>query len=367
MPAFSVTKTHDGFFFQGQTGATYLVTVSKPATASPENGIVTVTDTLPNGLILASMGGIGWNCRSNSCSRGDALPPGASYPPITVTVNVASSAAAEVTNRVDVSADGSQVASATDLTEIRAKAPVLSISKSHGGNFFAGQTGAMYTVSVSNAMTAGPTAGKVTVTETIPAGLTLVSMSGSGWTCSANTCARTDSLAPGDSYPSIRVSVDVVPPVAPTRLTNIVSVSGGGSAPASASDITAIERPVIGLRIVKSHTGNFGQGDRGALYTITVSRPASDPAVTGVVTVAEVIPAGLTLVSMSGAGWICSGNNCARSDSLDAGAAYPAITVTVDVASDAPALVLNQANLLVNGTPIQGTIHPTNIIARPGR
>ena len=42
------------------------------------------------------------------------------------------------------------------------------------------QTGAIYTLAVNNAATAGPTTGAVTVTETVPADLSLVSMTGTG-------------------------------------------------------------------------------------------------------------------------------------------------------------------------------------------
>jgi uncharacterized repeat protein (TIGR01451 family) len=60
---------------------------------------------------------------------------------------------------------------------------VLTAVKSHLGNFALGQTGAAYTVVVMNALNAGPTTGIVTMTEIIPAGLTLTSMSGAGWSC----------------------------------------------------------------------------------------------------------------------------------------------------------------------------------------
>jgi hypothetical protein len=56
--------------------------------------------------------------------------------------------------------------------------PVFSIAKSHTGNFTAGQVNATYSVTVSNLSTAGvgPTNGLVTVTETVPTGMSLQSM-----------------------------------------------------------------------------------------------------------------------------------------------------------------------------------------------
>jgi hypothetical protein len=122
--------------------------------------------------------------------------------------------------------------------------PVLSIAKSHTGNFNAGQNNATYAVVVSNQAGAGigATSGAVTVTETVPNGMTLQSMAGAGWTCpgGGNTCSRSDSLASGQSYPPITVTVNVVTKTQ-TSLTNAVSVAGGGAAAgANASDVTAI-------------------------------------------------------------------------------------------------------------------------------
>jgi uncharacterized repeat protein (TIGR01451 family) len=121
---------------------------------------------------------------------------------------------------------------------------IWSIAKSHTGNFNAGQSGATYTVTVSNQSGpgVGTTSGTVTVTETVPTGMTLVSMAGTGWTCPSqqNTCTRSDGLISGQSYPAITVTVNVVT-TTQTSLTNHVSVSGGGTAlAASASDPTAI-------------------------------------------------------------------------------------------------------------------------------
>jgi uncharacterized protein (TIGR03437 family) len=116
--------------------------------------------------------------------------------------------------------------------------PALSIAKSHSGNFGKG-FGANYTILVSNAAGSGSTSGTVMVTETIPAGLTLKSMTGAGWTCSTNTCTRSDKLYARTSFPPITVNVDVAPD-APPQVINQASVSGGGSAAANATDPTSI-------------------------------------------------------------------------------------------------------------------------------
>ena len=118
--------------------------------------------------------------------------------------------------------------------------PVLTLQSAHTGAFTQGQAGAIYTVTVSNGSGAGPTIGTATVTETLPAGLTLVSMAGTGWTCTpAPTCTRSDALNGGSSYPAITVTVDVSA-TAPGQLTNQASVSGGGGNIAGAEDLTIV-------------------------------------------------------------------------------------------------------------------------------
>jgi len=122
-------------------------------------------------------------------------------------------------------------------------APTLIIVKSHNGVFTVSQQGATYALNVSNVPGAGTTSGMVTVTETVPTGLTLASMAGPGWTCpsGAATCTRSDARAAGMAYPPIAVTVNVGAN-APSSLTNQASVSGGGSFSVSASDPTIVLR-----------------------------------------------------------------------------------------------------------------------------
>jgi uncharacterized repeat protein (TIGR01451 family) len=136
-----------------------------------------------------------------------------------------------------VGSSGSLLQWALNVTLDSSPAPSLSIAKTHSGNFVQGQQNAAYTVTVANAANAGPTSGTVTVTDTPASGLMLASMSGSGWTCGA-TCSRSDVLNPGSSYPPITVAVNVAPN-ASSPLVNIVSVTGGASAPDSTTIVPA--------------------------------------------------------------------------------------------------------------------------------
>ncbi len=78
--------------------------------------------------------------------------------------------------------------------------------------------------------------------------------------------------------------------------------------------------PVPDLTILKSHSGNFRQGDTADTYAITAGNSGGAPT-SGTVSVTESLPAGLTLVSMAGTGWSCpsGGGVCTRGDTLAAG------------------------------------------------
>jgi uncharacterized repeat protein (TIGR01451 family) len=234
----------------------------------------------------------------------------------------------------------------------------LTISKTHSGNFIGGQTNVPYTITVSNSG-GGSSAGTVTVTDALPNGLTATAMSGFGWTCDlANTrCTRSDSLLNGASFPVITLNV-TVSKTAPSSVTNTATVSGGGDtnlANNSASDPTTINQ-VADLTITKTHNGTFAQGQIGRIYTITVTNSGAT-ATSGTVSVADSLPGGLTATGMAGAGWSCNlpSRTCTRSDALAVNSSYPAITLTVNVDSNAPASVTNMAS--VSGG---GEVDPSN-------
>jgi uncharacterized repeat protein (TIGR01451 family) len=355
LPDLTITKSHVGNFTQGQVGATYSITATNSGSAAT-SGTVTVVDTLPAGLTATAISGTGWSCvlGTLTCTRSDALAAGSSYPVITVTVNVANNAPASVTNSVSVSGGGQTNTTndtATNPTTIN-QLPDLTITKTHVGNFTQGQVGATYSITATNSGSAA-TSGTVTVVDTLPAGLTATAISGSGWSCVLGTltCTRSDALAAGSSYPVITVTVTVANN-APASVTNSVTVSGGGQT--NTTNDTATNPTTINqlpdLTITKSHVGNFTQGQVGATYSITATNSGS-ATTSGTVTVVDTLPAGLTATAISGTGWSCvlGTLTCTRSDALAAGASYPVITVTVNVALSAPATVTNSVNVSGGG------------------
>jgi uncharacterized repeat protein (TIGR01451 family) len=255
-PDLTIAKSHTGNFAQGQNGAIYTIVVSNGGGASAL-GTITVTDTLPSGLTATAMGGTGWNCTLGTltCSRNDALAPGASYPAIALTVNVSSTAATPRTNVASVSGGGEFVTSnntASDPTTVVAT-PDLTIAKTHSGSFSQGQSGAVYTIVVTNSGGAA-TSGTITVSDTLPAGLTASSMSGTGWSCTLGTltCTRSDALASLAAHPPITLTVNVAAN-ATSPLVNNAAVSGGGEA--GTANNTASDSTIV--KSVRTNCGRF--------------------------------------------------------------------------------------------------------------
>jgi len=128
LPDLTINKQHSPTeFVRGETGDFFLSVSNTGASATV--GAVTVMDDIPSGLQPVSAAGSGWNCtvsnQNVTCTRNDALGAGASYPLITVSVNVADSAAAIIANTAVVSGGGETNTannSATD-TVVTAKSP----------------------------------------------------------------------------------------------------------------------------------------------------------------------------------------------------------------------------------------------------
>jgi len=128
--------------------------------------------------------------------------------------------------------------------------PDLAIVKTHADTFVRGGAGGTFAIGVSN-VGSGSASGVITVTDSLPAGLSATALSGAGWTCTLATltCTRADAPVPGGSYPPIIVAVSVALDAAGS-MTNVASVPGGGdSSPsnnASAANITvAVAQRVV--------------------------------------------------------------------------------------------------------------------------
>jgi uncharacterized repeat protein (TIGR01451 family) len=363
VPDLAIAKSHVGSFTQGQVGAVYTITVTNVGTGATM-GAVTVTDALPAGLTASAAAGAGWTCTVApvACTRADVLAAGASYPAITLTVDVDAAAAASVTNTASVSSPGDGNAAndtASDPTTIVAIAD-LAIAKSHAGNFTRGQSGATYSLVVTN-VGAGPSAGNVTVADALPAGLVAIAISGTGWTCNLASlaCTRSDAIASGASYPTITLTVDV-DAAAPASVVNTATVSGGGDANLannSAIDPTLVDAapvPQADLAVTKDDGTASVIAGGATSYTIVVANTGPDAA--GGATLRDAAVAGLaktgaTCIASSGGAACPAGLSVAALEAGIAIASLPAgstVTVRVDASVTAAAgvNVTNTAQVL---------------------
>src|SRR5262249_22572084 len=139
----------------------------------------------------------------------------------TLTVAVSAAAVPSVTNSACVATAGDTNAAndcASDPTNVAAAAaPDLALAKSHAGSFAVGSNGS-YTLTVENVGSAS-TSGVISVTDTLPAGLTFVSGAGAGWSFSSSgqavTALHVGVLATGASS-AFTLTVAVGPAAVPS-------------------------------------------------------------------------------------------------------------------------------------------------------
>lgn len=153
----------------------------------------------------------------------------------------------------------------------------LSIAKSHSGTFVVGMQGA-YTIRVTNN---GPNddPGPITVTDTLPAGLTYVSGTGTNWSCTPGapvTCTHTGTATSGSSLPDLILTVDVAAAAAPS-VTNTASVQGtifdNNAANDSAADPTAVfdPSPASGTKLLYFYMDEAPAPDTNTLQRVVVT------------------------------------------------------------------------------------------------
>ncbi len=119
--------------------------------------------------------------------------------------------------------------------------PDLGVSKTHSATFQVNEQ-ASYTIRVRN-HGAVNAAGPISLSDALPAGLTLVSAAGTGWTCVATACTYAGTIAAGDQAPDVTLTVAVGAAAVPS-VTNTAAVSCtcGDLNPANdtAADVTTV-------------------------------------------------------------------------------------------------------------------------------
>ena len=326
LPALTTTKTTSTPNVDNTiagTTAIYSITVSNAANTGAALGI-SISDALPAGFTYASTGSVtlsGGATRpatvnpaagATNPAFGTFTIPGAGSVVITFTVNIAASVAPGTYNnpatatyldptRTTVGGTISVGYAGGGAERVTVHAPDLTITKSHVDPFTRGTT-ATYTVTATNSGNV-PTSGTVTVTDTLPAGLTPTGAAGAGWTCPAPvgqtvTCTRSDVLAGATSYPPITVTVTVLQGAA-SPVTNTANVSGGSETNTTNDTASNLTNIVSSADIAVTKTVNNVTPNVGANVTFTLTATNNGPSDATGVQVTDLLPAGLTFVSAS--------------------------------------------------------------------
>jgi len=372
------------------TNVTYTMNVLN--VGPDDSASASLTDPIPPGMTFVSLSSPGgWSCTTPavgaggtvSCSNALFAPGGnvnfsltvaipGGTPPGTAFTNIATVSAATFDptdeNNSSTAATFTSGAPSSDVRVMKAAPATV-------------QAGANLTYTIQTANNGPDAAASVQLTDTLPGGLTFVSLSSpGGWSCTTpavgaggTVSCSIASLASGASD-TFTLTANV-PPATPagTDFTNTASISAAAD-PTPENDQSTVTTSTIAaapdLAIAKTHSGNATLGQTGFAYTITVSNAGAAPS-SGMTTVQDVLPAGLTATAMSGPGWTCTlaTANCTRSDALGAGASYPPITLTVNVASNAPNVVINTATVANAGdvdTSNNTASDPTTVTSPPG-
>src|ERR1700736_647969 len=349
----TIAKSHTDPFVRGSTGI-YSLTVSNIG-GTATSGTSTVTDTLPAGLTPTAASGAGWTCaivaQTVTCTSTAVVASNGSFPVISITVNVLQSAASSVTNTATVSGGGEVNTAndtATDLTNVVSRADIAVAKIASSGTVTVGSN-VTFTVTVTNN---GPSdATGVQITDPLPAGLTFVSATPSQGTYTSGTGVwDIGAIASGASV-TLALTATVT---ATGSLTNTATKTAENETDPVAGNNSAsvtITGQAPDLTIAKSHVGSFVRGSTGN-YSVTVSN-IGPVASSGLVTVSDTLPAGLTPSTASGTGWGCgiAGQTvtCPRSDALAAAGSYPVITIAVAVSQAATSPLTNTATVAGGG------------------
>jgi uncharacterized repeat protein (TIGR01451 family) len=336
----------------------FTVTVSNNGPASATG--VQASVLLPPGYGFGSAAGTGWACSlvvsTVTCGLAAPLGSGAAASPIGLSLTAPAGAghtalnASVTTTSPDLNPANDHAAATVDVTAPPPGNPQADLAVVKTGPATATTSGQIaYTLAVAN--TGPDDAQNVVVVDTLPAGVTLASVTGTGWTCSAAgsvvTCNR-PVLAAGASAP---VQV-VVTARSPGSLANSASVSSSTADPNPGNNTSTATTAVSGradLVVTKKASGKTYLPGQPLTFTVTVANHGPDDVTAA--RVHDAVPAGITGVT-----WTCAAvaGRCVPSGSgsideaVDIAAGGQAVfTVVGRPSSGAPAVLANTAGVTV--------------------
>ncbi|MFL5844279.1 MAG: hypothetical protein ACJ762_06255 [Solirubrobacteraceae bacterium] len=161
------------------------------------------------------------------------------------------------------------------LSATASASPVLTVQATHAPSpLYRGDAYASYTATVTNGGDQATT-GSTTLSAELPAGMTLDTVAGPGWTCSIATrsCSTTTSAGAGGALAPVKLEVTIDPAaVATDALATFTAAGGGSGATASTQELISFGPQLVFGLTSFSATAN---DDTGADYTQAGGHPFS--------------------------------------------------------------------------------------------
>jgi uncharacterized repeat protein (TIGR01451 family) len=330
------------------TQLTYTIIVTNNGPSLATN--VTVSDAVPANLSFVSGAGCVVTNNVLRCNAGTlGVDESKTF---TVKFSVAPAARSDVTNTASVTS--TQNTTGKDDTVVTTLTPLndLVIVKTAPATAVAG-TQLTYTLVVTNN---GPSvATNVTVSDVVPGGLTFVSGAGCAVTNSVLTCnAGTLTANTGRSF-EVVFKID---PAATGKIANTAGVTSTETPTETTTTVTTTLTSLADLDIVKLAPETAVAGTE-MTYALVVTN--NGPSVATNVTVSDVVPNGLSLISRSPA---CSLLNNALTCKVDSLAVKDSRTFTATFAINAGAtgMIVNTAGVTSTETPTETTTTVTTTL-----
>jgi len=323
---------------------TYAVGLQNSGPSTATN--VSVSDTLPPGSVFVSATPTQGSCSQASgtvsCSIGN-LPSGASP---SISIQVRPQAAGTITSSASITSLTPDTDTANNSASAQTTvdpAADLSITKTDSPDPVRVGQQLTYAVTIDNAGLSPAT--DVSVSDTLPAGVTFDSATPSQGSCSEASGTVTCSLGTVANGAGASVSITVTPQAAGS-ITNTATVSSAVTDPSpadnSASAVTTVD-PVADLSVTKTDFPDPVLTDGLLTYTLTVQNAGPSDA-TGVA-LTDTLPVGVVFVSATPSQGSCTQAAGQVECTLGALAASGSANAEVKVRPQSPGTITNQASI----------------------
>jgi uncharacterized repeat protein (TIGR01451 family) len=295
----------------GNITYTILVTNSGPSDAIDVN----VTDTLPTGFTATSITIGGNQVTDNNPDAGTlafvipTVPAGTTGVSVLVTGSIVGTASGTLTNSVTIAGGGTgDLPAGNNASVVTPLTAVFDVGVTKNGPATAipgSATDIVYTIAVTNP-TGPSTATNVTVTDTLPAGVTFQSATLNGIAITPTIAGQVLTFTipaitagtPGNQ--SLVITARVTAPTLTGTIVNNVTVAATGDSNAAnnTASFTTNLTPNVDVNVQK--TVNSANATPGASLTYTITVNNTGPSAAAGVTLTDVLPTGLAFTSGTG-------------------------------------------------------------------